>query len=233
MPTKQQLLAHLEHVQALVASAESDEDAKFWFRGHFGWEVDERGMPNRRLRRIEAMLEEILSRPGATCQFKGEDGAAVARLIVSMGPQARHEATQYLGEIMAEARELTICDPYLLQPYSAAPPKEYVDTLLSVLPSTLKNLELFIKPRARNRDVAELFNHACLDRGIRVTAQKTELLHDRVWIADYEHAYTVGTSFNGLGTRCAFILPLPTEDRRAFLRELASVRRNASRSRGA
>jgi hypothetical protein len=59
------------------------------------------------------------------------------------------------------------------------------------------------------------------------------MLHDRVWIADHERAFTVGTSFNGIGSRCAFILELPSEDRRAFIRELASIRANVTKSKGA
>lgn len=235
MPTKQQLLAHLEHIRSLVSSEESDEGAIFWMQHHLGlgWPLEEAARHNHRFRRIERMLEEALSRPGATCQFQGEDGAAVARLIVGMGPQARGEAHQHLGEIVAGAREITICDPYLLQPYASAPPKDYVTSLLGLLPNGLKTLEIFVKPRVRNREVADEFNRVCRSRSIRVVAHKTEQLHDRVWIADHERAYTVGTSFNGLGNRCAFILPLPPEDRRAFMRELSSIRNNASRSRGA
>ena len=150
-----------------------------------------------------------------------------------MGPQARTDANQYLSGVVAGARELTICDPYILQPYAAIPPINYVTSLLSVLPTTLRSLEIFAKPRVRNRQVAEELNKACKQRGVRVTVLRTNEIHDRVWIADHERAYTIGTSFNGLGNRCAFILPLPSEDRRAFAKELASIRSGASKSRGA
>ena len=45
-------------------------------------------------------------------------------------------------------------------------------------------------------------------------------VHDRVWIKDFHSAYVVGTSFNGLGDKCAFILSLPEEDRRDFIRAI-------------
>jgi len=233
MPTKQELLAYLDFLRERVESAEDSRDAQFWLRRRIDWPPSRHDTIDERLQNIEGMLAEIIKRPGSTCQFKGEEGEAVARLIVGMGPQARGEANQYLSSAIAGARELTICDPYLLQPYAATQSGDYVASLVGVLPTALRSLEIFIKPRVRNREVAEGLNQVCKQRGVRMTVHRTNDIQDRVWIAEHERAYTVGTSFNGLGNRCAFILPLPTEDRRAFGKELASIRSGASRSRGA
>ncbi len=233
MPTKQEFLAYLDFLRQRVEAAEDSRDAQFWIRRWIDWPPWLHDALDERLQHIEGKLAEIIKRPGSTCQFKGEEGEAVARLIVGMGPQARGEANQYLSNAIAGARELTICDPYLLQPYTATPPCDYVASLMGVLPTVLRSLEVFVKPRVRNREVAESLNQACKQRRIRIAVHRTADIHDRVWIADHERAYTVGTSFNGLGNRCAFILPLPDEDRRAFGKELASIRSSASRSRGA
>lgn len=233
MPTKQELLVHLDHLRSLVASQESDADAQRCYasRRYLPWQDDDHSL--RQLRRIEEKVNEVLARPGTSCQFKEGDGTAIARFIVSTGHEARGKANQYLGELFAGSTELSICDPYILQPYSGVPAKDYVNTLFGVLPTRLKTLELFVKPRQRNREVADELTRLCGERGVRMTVQKTHLLHDRVWISDWEHAYTVGTSFNGLGNRCAFILRLPDDDRRAFVRELASIRATATRSKSA
>lgn len=230
MPSKQELLAYLDFLRERVEASEDSRDAQFWLRRRLDWPPRRDDRLEERLQNIEGMLAHILERPGSTCQFKGEEGKALARFIVSMGAQARAEANQYLSEVIAGAHELTICDPYILKPYSDTPAGDYVGTLISVFPTALRSLEIFVKPGARNKEVAEKLNNACKQRNIRITVHRTNKIHDRVWIADHERAYTVGTSFNGLGNRCAFILPLPSEDRRAFSKELASIRGSASTS---
>ncbi len=50
-------------------------------------------------------------------------------------------------------------------------------------------------------------------------------MHDRVWIKDGNRAKVVGTSFNGLGKKLAFILNLPESDLRAFQTQLPRIRK--------
>ena len=53
-----------------------------------------------------------------------------------------------------------------------------------------------------------------------MTEHGTDTVHDRVWIADRKRGLVVGTSFNGLGSRAAFLLPLPDPDLVAVLEYL-------------
>jgi hypothetical protein len=60
-----------------------------------------------------------------------------------------------------------------------------------------------------------------------------EEIHDRVWLKDETDAVVVGTSFNGLGNKCAFLLNLEAADASSFsaeLRRIRSATRSATRS---
>src|SRR5581483_753118 len=226
--TKKELL---QYIDALRADVEQHGDEVplppwFWFH-HLGFENEEL---ETRLRRIEAGLARLLER-SASCRFSSEQAEGVARLILGVGAGARAEASMFLRDMLVGASEITICDPYLLVPYRDQTASVYVAALIEVLPQQLRRLEIFTKPRTRNREVAALLMAACRQRGIRIEARRTDVLHDRVWVADHDRAYAVGTSFNGLGARCAFILPLPDEDRQDFLRHLRDLRSTTTRSK--
>jgi hypothetical protein len=70
--------------------------------------------------------------------------------------------------------------------------------------------------------------------GVQLTQSSSQEFHDRVWIADCKQAVVVGTSFNGIGKRAAFILPLPWPDLHAileFLYERGLARRPSRRAK--
>ena len=103
----------------------------------------------------------------------------------------------------------------------------------AVIPKTIKVIELYVKPKKRDAEVAAGFTKLCKDREIKLTCRKTDELHDRVWIVDSIRAYVIGASFNGLGNKCAFILELPEEDRRNFIKEVGLLRERTTRSKSA
>jgi hypothetical protein len=182
---------------------------------------------------IEQKLDRLLERPSRVeCRLSEADGDSFIQFIVKQtAPGVR-----YLNECLSGAVELTICDPYFLTASSKTPPGNYVGRIEAVLPATLKRLEIFVatdKKIKRNKTVADGINSLCKRRNIKLSCMKTDEIHDRVWIANHLHAYVVGTSFNSLGDKCAFILELPDEDRRLFIQEITSLRGSLPKSKSA
>jgi len=185
-----------------------------------------------RIYEIEQKLDRLLERPsGVECRLSRADADNFRRYLTGLGPTARDDAVRHLKECLKGARQLTICDPYFLNAPRRTLPRDYVKRIETVLPKTLKQLEIFVANGRRNKAVAREFNTLCKSRSIKLSCLKTDDIHDRVWIADGLHAYVVGTSFNGLGNKCAFILPLPDEDKRLFIKEITSRRNSLPKSK--
>ncbi|MGM8063212.1 hypothetical protein [Vogesella indigofera] len=234
MPSREFLIQHLQHLLQQVESSETDNEA--WQRvrhDHFfdpWW--DEYSLD--RFDRLDRKLDELLKRSSnAMCRYSGEGDGQIVRLITGVGELARVEAVRYLNQCLSGARQLTICDPYFLQPYGRMPKANYVAAIKDVIPKQVSQIELFVKPRKRDAEVAEGFNEFCKERSIKLTCRRTDAIHDRVWIVDSSRAYVVGTSFNGLGNKCAFILDLPDEDMRGFFKEIGFLREQTTRSKSA
>ncbi|MNT57386.1 hypothetical protein D3C86_1693840 [compost metagenome] len=134
---------------------------------------------------------------------------------------------------MIGAKSLSICDPYFLKKPKDAPPAQAAAEFIGILPTTLQSLNLYVKPRIRDKDFSDYLNSMLKERGVKLLVRKTEDVHDRVWVKDYEEAFVVGTSFNGLGNKCAFILDLPSEDRKQFIYSLNELSQKLSKSKSA
>lgn len=233
MPSRELLIHHLTDLLEQIKSSESDAEAWRHFRRERlePWLED---IAYHRISRLERKVDELLERPNtASCRFSGDDSRAIARFLTEVGETGRSEAVRYLRDCLAGARQLMICDPYFLQPYGRLPKSEYLAAIADVLPQQLAQIELFVKPRKRDAEIAGRFNELCKARNIKLTCRKTDAIHDRVWIVDSARAYVVGTSFNGLGNKCAFILDLPDEDMKGFFREVGLVREQTTRSKSA
>ncbi len=185
------------------------------------------------LRRLDQKINTLLERPALSCRMPSEGGNNTLQLMTGVGKGARTEAIDNMRNDLSGAKHLVICDPYFLLSNSKSAKVEYLAGIETVIPKTVKAIELYVKPRKRDADVATGFTKLCQDRGIKLTCRKTDELHDRVWIVDSTRAFVVGASFNGLGNKCAFILELPDEDRRSFIREIGLLRERTTRSKSA
>ncbi|MCA6101958.1 hypothetical protein [Bradyrhizobium australafricanum] len=169
---------------------------------------------------IDDKIDKLIHRSAQNvCRWSEADDSTV-QLITGLGIAARPTAIHLLAQRISGTRHLVICDPYFLTSIKSHSPENYVAAVDSVLPETLKTLEIFSGKRKRQPAVAQKLNHLFKQRGIRVRSYKTDDIHDRVWISDSDQAFSVGTSFSSLGGKCAFILPLPRDDLRAFLTEI-------------
>jgi len=170
------------------------------------------------------------SRSEARCNFSKEDCAKIrSELLVGAG--SKNQAIAYLKERLKEAQKIIICDPYFLKGYNNQQPHEYISTIDNLITEKVMEIELFVNGDSRylNDTIASAFNDICENRKIKVTYWKTDKIHDRVWIVSPEDkGYVVGTSFNGLGNKCAFILELPTDDLVTFSKELESIRKSSN-----
>ena len=233
MPRKELLIEHLKELIAIVERSDGDRDALRRIRreGFIYPFWDEEF--EYRLHRLDQKVDALLERPAPSCRMASEEGNNVLQLMTGIGTTARTDAINYLHSGFSGAKQLVICDPYFLLSNSKASKADYLAGVDVVIPKTVKAIELYVKPRKRDAEVADGFTKLCQDRGIKLTCRKTDELHDRVWIVDSTRAFVVGASFNGLGNKCAFILELPEEDRRNFIKEVGLLRERTTRSKSA
>lgn len=230
---KELLIEHLKKLISIVERSDDDRDdlrrilREGLFCHFWGEDIEYR------LRRLDQKVDSLLDRPTPTCRMASEEGNNVIQLMTGVGTTARTEAIDYMRSGFAGARQLVICDPYFLLSNSKTSKSDYLAGVDVVIPKTVKAIELYVKPRMRDAEVAAGFTRLCQDRGIKLTCRKTDELHDRVWIVDSTRAFVVGASFNGLGNKCAFILELPDADRRNFIKEVGLLRERTTRSKSA
>lgn len=231
---KQYLIEHLKELISIIERCENDREAHQTLRREMRftnqiWDDE----ISYRLSLMDEKINVLLRGPSRACRMASEDGENVLQLMTRVGASERTGAIDYLRDGFSGAKQLVICDPYFLLSNSKTSKTDYLAGIDSVIPSTVKNIELYVKPRKRDSEVAAGFTKLCQDRGIKLTCRKTDELHDRVWIVDSTRAFVVGASFNGLGNKCAFILELPSEDRRSFMNELSMIRERTTRSKSA
>jgi hypothetical protein len=172
----------------------------------------------------EATDDQLNAELAAFARALGAEAQDDSRYVAGKGQEARHRSLAYLSDALGNAQRLTICDPYFYMPSRAKGGRPLDAELGEVLPEALTALELFVKPDARDEATVATVAALCEGRGIALDIRLTHDIHDRVWIRDGEEGYIVGTSFNGLGNKCAFILPLPEEDLAVFQEELTRIR---------
>jgi hypothetical protein len=132
--------------------------------------------------------------------------------------EQRPVALELLREFLNSARSLIVCDAY----FFAEAPAEHISEFMSLLPETIQSVEVFF--RQKMDWVMWETERALTERNISLELYQTRDIHDRIWITDGKRAMHVGTSFNGLGRRTAFILTLPDDDLVEFLQVLQEIR---------
>lgn len=233
MPSKELLIQHLKEMIDIVEQSDGSRDALRRIRSESYlyplWDEDF----VRHFRRLDQKIDALLERPAPSCRIGKEEGNNVLQLMTGVGATARTEAINHLRVGFSGAKQLVICDPYFLLSNSRISKADYLSGIDTIIPKTVTNIELYVKPRKRDFEVAAGFTKLCQERSIKLICRKTDELHDRVWIVDSTRAFVVGASFNGLGNKCAFILELPDEDRRNFIKEIGFLRARTTRSKSA
>lgn len=176
------------------------------------------------LRGMQARLDQIqASGPQYICRLQKNDDE-ISYLITGLANYK--EAIKDFGSWLIGASSLIIADPYF---FSFKETKvyrteaAYTDAIIKILPSSLEEVEVFHLP-GPNKRIMEKFKKHCWKKEIRFKNFSTREIHDRVWIKNRSEGKAIGTSFNGIGNKVAFILDLPSEDRGQFMQELYRIR---------
>ena len=176
---------------------------------------------------IERENRSLADRPVSRCRFSEEDSSRVIDFMTGRGPAERAKGIQFLSQGIGATEKLTIADPYFVKGSGSISEVDYTDSLSSLLPSSLKTLELFVGPKTtkyRKQSVAVWLNAYCNQHGIALSVFNQNEIHDRVWISNEDKALVVTASFNGIGNKCAFFLPLDPADTDSFNAELQRIR---------
>ena len=140
-------------------------------------------------------------------------------------PKKTHK---FLSNKLENCYALTVCDPFILsynKEHSSTDLEEEADNFISLFPNSLQSLTLYISPKKHhyNSTFSSIIKDKLDKRKIDFIEKKTNAIHDRVWITNNSNAFVVGTSFNGLGKKCAFIIDLPPEDTSEFIEFLKRI----------
>jgi hypothetical protein len=137
--------------------------------------------------------------------------------------EERASALRKLSERLQDAKTLTICDLYFLVPTRNVMD---MDELMMVLPlTTLRELEIVCSERNRLYSYqAENNLRFRLEPRINIQIFRSDSIHDRIWIVDGNKAYSVGTSFNGIGGKLSLLLDVPDSDLPAINRQLQRIK---------
>lgn len=182
---------------------------------------------------IKKLLEE--QRPLVRCRFAEQDGDGLPRMLTGGGD--RCAPLRYLRSWLKGATRLTIADPYFLHADAAGwaglsdkekkrRAEDYAKEVRQVL-GGIKKVEVFHLPGPPKPVTTAMRKVAWKDRSAKLI--ETTEIHDRVCIRDGDDARIVGTSFGSIGRKLAFIVQLPDEDRKAFLRKLGRIRSSEQR----
>lgn len=136
-------------------------------------------------------------------------------------PGQRSIGLKELRDFTGEAESLIIVDPYVFSGSSEraeAIAAEFKRTA-RVAGKWLKRVHFIHDSSRKNttKAVKLAISRVLRESSIQMSSRSSTEMHDRVWIADRKRALVVGTSFNGLGGRAAFLLPLPDPDLQALL----------------
>lgn len=176
------------------------------------------------LAKIRQKLDSIEQQLGAArCKAsERSDAGALAYLVTGVdGNDGREDLKSWLRD----CELLEIADPYFfsLGAYKKNP-EVLIERFQEILPDGMQRIVIFHRPKPA-KSLFEGFSEVMRKRNVRTQFFRTEGLHDRVWIKNGNSAKVVGTSFNGLGNKLAFILDLPSADRLAFQEQLTAVRK--------
>lgn len=164
------------------------------------------------------------------CALEKDSGKYLEMLTL---PGQRTSALKEIRDFTIGTKSLIIVDPYIFSGLSENA-KKITDEFKEAIRAKgkdLKHVHFVYDSEASNTTnaIRNSIKKMLKDESIQITESQSNVLHDRIWIADRNRAVVVGTSLNGIGGRVAFILQLPNEDLNALLKYLDE--NNLSRSR--
>ena len=152
------------------------------------------------------------------CAFAEQSRSDTTELITL--PGQRTEGLKEIRDFTLNATSLLIIDPYLFSGRSSSAAKIAEDfircTRLDSNDLKLQKIHI-VHGKNINNEVKAAITKSVFSASCEFTTAETNAFHDRVWIADNKRGLVVGTSLNGIGSRAAFLLPLPQTDLNVIL----------------
>ena len=148
------------------------------------------------------------------------DGAGNLGLMTL--PGQRSIGLKELRDFTVEAEDLIVIDPYVFSGHRGSAEQIATDfkKTARVAGKWLKKIHFVYDKEKVTNAVKNEIQQILLENSVKSSESQTSEIHDRIWIADRSRALVVGTSFNGLGGRAAFLLPLPDPDLKSLLEYL-------------
>jgi hypothetical protein len=153
-------------------------------------------------------LSELVSDGHFKCPLVGDQvgGEGVSQLLVGpLGAAERDEGIREIRDFTRDAEQLVVVDPYVYAGEFSKAARIGSKSLTSIH-------IVFSSHHGNTKSIKDGLSERAYAAQVRLTDHDTDKIHDRVWIADGKRGLVVGTSFGGLGTRAAFLLPLPIAD---------------------
>ncbi|NOU34203.1 MAG: hypothetical protein HOO96_40440 [Polyangiaceae bacterium] len=173
------------------------------------------------LESIESSIRKLNHSPDERsfhCPFVDGGGgpdSGVTQLVTGPGLATRSDGIKEIRDFTRDAVKLVIVDPYAYGGEGASA-KKYVDELCKaarVGGKALKALHIiFSSSKGQTKAIQDELACRAYAAKVRLSDSDTDLIHDRIWIADGNRGLVAGTSFGGLGARASFLLPLPPSD---------------------
>jgi hypothetical protein len=137
-------------------------------------------------------------------------------------PGQRAIGLKELRDFTDQTASLIVVDPYVFSGTreSASAIADEFKRAARVGGKFLKRVHIVCNAGHTTQAVRSEIVALCAKHQVHLTERHTDTVHDRVWIADRTRGLVIGTSFNGLGSRAAFLLPLPKPDLSAMLKYL-------------
>lgn len=173
------------------------------------------------------------------CRFEETATSSGELRLLIGGGTPRKESLREFRSWVSGASRVIVADPYFMHGNPKAwnwrelssedkkkKAEEYATEVAKVLKG-IEKLDIFHLPDAPKemKTAMRRVVFKCLKTPPR--CYPTCEIHDRVWIRDGLDARIVGTSFGGIGSKLAFMLPLPKADLEAFQEELDRIRRES------
>lgn len=177
-------------------------------------------------REFEATLEHVCARLKADQEVSSgqlEEPIGILELIVKGNLASGGAAFSLLRKWLADAVEVAICDPYLLQFHPTAMfahVHDYVRAVSGIFPASVERLDIYTNGWANSVRTPML---SALKEGRRVRHFSSNDLHDRFIIKDRREAKAIGTSFGGFGAKFFALVDLSLEDATEVRAELSRL----------
>ena len=137
-------------------------------------------------------------------------------------PGQRAVGLKELRDFTSQVESLIIVDQYMFSGDggTASAIAEDFKRTARIAGKRLNRVHFIYDPSHATKAICDEIAKQLAQHKVHMSERHTNIVHDRLWIADRSRALVIGTSFNGIGSRAAFLIPLPHPDLNSVLEYL-------------